>query len=625
MSISLNSLQCDLLVAGGGPAGVPCALAAARRGAKVILVQDRPVLGGNASSEIRMHIVGANCHGQRGTELEVEAREGGIIEEIRLETAVQNPQRCANILDLVLFNLCRREPNLTLLLNTTVVGATTNAQGAIESVRAVRESTEEHFEIAATLFVDCTGDGRLGVEAGAEYRRGREAKSEFGESLAQEKADRYSLGSSLLFTARKHDRPMPFIAPPWVRKITASDLKLRPAHGFSPEGEPTYEYGHWWLEWGGHLDTIKENEAIRDELLAILFGVWDHVKNSGEHPQSANWAMDWFSTIPGKRESRRFIGQYTLTQNDVEQSRAFDDAIAFGGWFIDTHPPEGFDAPTQEPCTQHWVEHLYDIPLRCCISRNVPNLMFAGRNLSATHIAFASTRVMATCAAVGQAVGVAAAYALENGIAANALAASPEAMETIQQRLLRDDLYLIGRTNCDPADLARRATVSASSEKPGAEARLVLSGQTRAVHGQGGAPFDRAAPGLHRWMSAPLKASGGYDADTPWIELAWPEPIQPSEIVLVFDTGLHRELILSPSDACQQKSIWGPQPETVKDYRIRVRDAEGAWRTAHEITGNYQRQCSHLLEAAGGVTALRVEVAATHGVPEARLCEIRVY
>ncbi|MCA9221878.1 MAG: FAD-dependent oxidoreductase [Planctomycetales bacterium] len=571
--LSIDDLVCDILVAGGGAAGVPCALAAARCGAKVILCHDRPVLGGNASSEIRMHIVGANGTGrfERGSELETEAREGGIIEEIRLENCVRNPQRSASMFDLILYDKCRAEPNLTLLLNTAVTGVEMDDHDPREIAFAIAErtSTEQRFRIQAQTFIDCTGDGRMALEAGAAFMRGRESRAEFKEPLALDKADPHQLGSTILITARKHDRPMPFVAPSWVRTFTKDDLRLR-WYAVPGDEEPTHEYGYWWAEWGGTLDTIKDNETIRDELLAITVGIWNHVKNGppgtppDEDPFNAShWALDWLGFVPGKRESRRFIGQHVLTQHDLESSQPFDDAIAFGGWSIDLHPPEGVDSPDEEPCVQHPLPYLYDVPLRSCVARDVTNLMFAGRNISATHVAFASTRVMATCAVIGQGVGTAAAIALEQSVRPQQIAASTELMEDIQQQLLRDDCFLIGKQNEDTGDLARVAVITASSEQSGAEARKVISGQTRSVHGVRGVAPDRARAGLQRWVSGP----GSLPA---WIQFEWPGPRSLQSIQLVFDTGMHRHLTLSHHDGYTAKMQWGrPQPETVRDYGSR--------------------------------------------------------
>ncbi|MBL9209786.1 MAG: FAD-dependent oxidoreductase [Opitutaceae bacterium] len=642
--VTAHHLDTELLVAGGGMSGLCVALAAARLGTKVTLVQDRSVLGGNASSEIRMHMVGATgLHA--GLPLVLEPREGGLIEEIRLELAVRNPQRSPAVADLILYELCRAEPNLTLLLNTTVVGARVEA-GRITEVVAERSSTEDRFVIAAAMFADCTGDGRLGVEAGAAFRRGREGRAEFGERLAPAAGDAKTLGSTILFQARRHDRPMPYVAPPWIRRFKAGDFTLRP---FGKSGSDLgLEYGYWWIEWGGCLDTLKDNERIRDELLAITLGVWNHIKNESGL-DVAHWALDWIGFVPGKRESRRFVGQHVLTEGDLFASRAFPDAIAFGGWPIDTHPPEGVDAPDVAPCTQNHLPWLYDIPLRSCVSPAVRNLFFAGRNLSATHLAFASTRVMATCAAVGQGVGTAAALALRAGVEPAAIAGDAALLEQIQQRLVRDDAYLVGVRNADGHDLARLAVVRASSEQPGGEARQVLSGQTRAVHGPAipvaaeaphgnqwqnvlqeletgkvhalytSAPPDRAFPGTHRWMSDP---QAGLPA---WLELRWAAPAAVREVQLIFDTGQHRFLTLSQADGYTRRMHWGaPQPETVRDYRIEVETPAG-WSVVHREQGNYQRRRAHRLAEPVATRALRIVVEATNGLDHARIFEVRVY
>ncbi|MFZ4779038.1 MAG: FAD-dependent oxidoreductase [Terrimicrobiaceae bacterium] len=610
------SLECDVLVAGGGLSGVCCALSAARNGAQVILVQDRPVLGGNASSEIRMHVVGADCHGNRGELLSCEAREGGLIEEIRLDLSVNNVQRSPSLFDVLLYDKCRSEKNLRLLLNATLRAVTQEGLRLVEA-EVSQETTEKVFRIRAKQFVDCTGDGRLGAEAGADFRMGREAESEFGESMALPVADLHTLGSSLLLTASRRETPTPFRKPAWARHFEAEDLAqrlhLRPGQEASGLG-----YGFWWLEWGGHLDTIRDNEEIRDELLAIVLGVWDHIKNSGLYPGVEFWALDWVGYVPGKRESRRFLGPHVLTQQDVQEAPAYPDSIAYGGWWIDLHPVGGVDAPSEPPCVQHHIDYIFDVPLRCCFSRNIPNLWMAGRNISATHVAFASTRVMATCALIGEGVGVAVAAAVRHGVDPADIVARPELIGEVQQTLLRQDAFLIGIPNRDPKDLARRAIVSASSEAADGPAANVLSGYTRSVHGKGGAPKGRAVAGTHRWISAPgLPAS---------LELRWKEPIVAREIRVVFDTGQHRELTFSLSEGTNRKILWGAgQPETAKDYQLVGIAPDGTEKELATVEDNYRRLCIHPLPEPTTLSALRLVVTATNGAPEARVLEVRVY
>jgi len=586
-NMALADLETDLLVAGGGLAGVCAAIAAARHGLRVVLLQDRSRLGGNSSSEVKMHVVGANCHkGRPGW------REGGLIEELRLEDAVRNPQRSWEMWDLLLYDKVVSEPNITLLLETVLYRAAVE-DGRIRHVLARCDKSEHIYRIRAPLYVDATGDSRLALEAGAEMRSGREARSEFGESLAPEKSDGETLGSSILFTSRDYGRPMPFRPPAWARKVTREHLRFRKI--------ASWEYGYWWIEWGGHLDTIRDNERIRHELLAIALGVWDYIKNSGDHPSSANWAMDWIGMMTGKRGSRRVLGDHILTQHDLMRG-TFDDAVAIGGWPMDDHPPGGFDRPDLPPNTVLRPPEVYGIPLRSLYSRNIANLMMAGRNISATHVAFTSARVMATCACIGQAVGTAASVCVKEKLAPRELARDAARVKRLQQLLLRDDQTLRGVRNEDEMDLARQARAAASSEEPHAPASNVLDGQVRDIPGKE----------IHQWQ-------GRLKDGSAWIELRWPKPVRISEVRITFDTGFQRELTLTSSESVHKGIIRGPQPETVRDY---VLEAQG--RELARVAGNYQRLRCHRFEPVE-TDRLRLTVTATNGSELARVFEIRCY
>jgi hypothetical protein len=591
--MTLVDLTCDVFVAGGGMAGVCAAIAAARHGAKVVLAQDRSRLGGNASSEVKMHIVGADNHGARPG-----WREGGLIEEFRLDDASNNPHRSFELWDLLLYDKIAAEPNITLLLDTTVFAAE-GANGLIRRVLARCDKTEHLYRVAASQFLDSTGDCRLGLEAGAELRVGRETKSEFGESLAYDVADRQTLGSSILFTARDYGRPVPFKAPTWARQVTKEMLKFR--------GVDSWEYGYWWIEWGGQLDSIRDNERIRFELLSIVLGVWDYIKNSGDKPASANWGMDWIGFVPGKRESRRLMGDYVLTQHDLEGKRGEpEDAVAIGGWPMDDHPPSGFDVWKEPPFRSIKLADVYSIPLRCLYSRNVHNLWMAGRNISASHAAFSSTRVMATCSVIGQAAGTAAALCAQNSVNPRQLYEDKPRLRTLQQTLLRDDQTIKGLKNEDPADLARTARVTASGSHDLSRPENVINGVVRDLGNE--------------WKNRWAVALGEEEA---WLQLSWDHPQRVREIQITFDTGFHRELTLSASDGVTRKMVRGPQPETVRDYRVE-RIASGQTHSLLAVTGNHQRLNRHRF-APVMADAIRIRFIATHGAPQARVFEVRVY
>ncbi|ROS78066.1 FAD dependent oxidoreductase [Curtobacterium sp. PhB130] len=443
----------DVVVVGGGLAGVSAAVAAARLGSSVALVTNRPVLGGNSSSEIRVWVVGATAHGTQRF-----ARETGIMGELFLENQYRNPQGNAVYWDQVVLDLVRAEPNVHLHLNTDVRTVRTSDDGGpttITSVTGWTMGSEIETTFTAPVFLDCTGDGLVGALAGAEYRIGREGRDEHGEDWAPEHADDELLGSSIFFSTHDTGRPEKFVAPSIAIDVSQTPILANRAIGTGDNG-----CNYWWIEWGGELDTVTDNEHIRDELWGVVYGIWDHIKNSGRF-DADSLTLDWVGAIPGKREYRRFVGDHTLTQQDLLTQRSFPDTVAFGGWSIDLHPVEGVYAETAG-AQQRYTDGTYDIPFRSLYSANVANLLVAGRNISASHIAFGSTRVMATCATQGQAAGTAAHLVARHGMTPRELGSDHIAM--LQQTLLREDAPLIGVRAVDAADLARRARISASSE-----------------------------------------------------------------------------------------------------------------------------------------------------------------
>jgi hypothetical protein len=448
----LLEVLADLVVVGGGLSGICAAITAARAGIKVVLVQDRPVLGGNASSEVRLWILGATSHMGNNNRW---AREGGVIDEILVENLWRNPEGNPVILDFLLLEKVKEEQRITLLLNTAVEDVELTATGSIAAVRAFCSQSQLTYRLAANLYCDASGDGVLGYLAGAAFRMGAESSAEFGELLAPTQEYGELLGNSLYFYSRDTGKPVSFVRPsyaleditrlPRYRQIKLSDSGCR----------------LWWLEYGGRLDTIHDTELIKWELWRVALGIWNYIKNSGEFPGSETLTLEWIGAIAGKRESRRFEGLYMMRQQDLVEQREQQDAVSFGGWAIDLHPADGVYSPLPS-CTQWHAKGVYQIPYRSMVSRNVSNLFLTGRIISASHVAFGSTRVMATCAHNGQAVGMASAICSERNILPADLLA-PDNLKELRRRLLRSGQYIPGVASDDPADLVRSADITASS------------------------------------------------------------------------------------------------------------------------------------------------------------------
>ncbi len=449
-----EELRADFVVVGGGAAGCCAAIAAARAGSSVVLVQDRPVLGGNASSEVRLWLLGATCHMGSNNRF---AREGGIIGEIFLENLWRNKEGNPLIFDTILLEWAVREPRLRLLLNTAVHSCSTDAgDGRITGVDAFCAQNSTAYRIEAPLFCDSSGDGILGFCAGAAFRMGAESQAEFGEANAPGGEFGRLLGHSLYFYSKDAGRPVAFVPPAFA----LSDIAAIPR--WRQFDSSTQGCRLWWIEWGGRFDTVHDTEAIKWELWKVVYGVWNHIKNSGRFPEAANLVLEWVGHIPGKRESRRFEGPCLLTQQDVVERRAHADVVAHGGWSIDLHPADGVYSDLNG--SYHLQsKSVYGIPYRCYYSRTVPNLFLAGRIISTTHVAFGTTRVMATCAVGGQAVGTAAALCRERGVAPAGISADPSLVRELQRRLLRAGQYLPGVALREDDDLAPQAAIRASS------------------------------------------------------------------------------------------------------------------------------------------------------------------
>ncbi|UVI27296.1 FAD-dependent oxidoreductase [Paenibacillus spongiae] len=461
--------QYDIVVCGGGLSGFCAAVAAARQGVRVCIVQDRPVFGGNSSSEIRVPPQGA-------ASFHAYARETGIISELLIEERARNHEQPTwdngwinSVWDLVQYDMAMATPNLTFHLNTSITKVIMRDERTIEAVVGRVSHAETVLTLRAHTFIDCTGDGIVAALAGCEWRMGTEGRGEFGEPHAPEQASDAVMGNSIHFKAKDTGHPVPFAAPPWAVQYDDPDF-------FYKQGRWPGEIrsGYWWIELSVPWHTIYDNEKLRHELTRHVLGIWDWIKNKDPELKiaAANYALDWVGQVPGKRESRRIMGQYLMTEHDPLNKTIFSDEIAYGGWFIDLHEPGGLLAPYSEKAAAevggagvHMSKSYvgpYGIPLRILIAKEMNNLMMAGRNVSVTHAALGTVRVMGTTAVMGQAAGTAAAWAVRSGLSAREV---PErAVRDVQQALLRDGCFLPNVVNEDPHDLARTASASASSE-----------------------------------------------------------------------------------------------------------------------------------------------------------------
>lgn len=417
-----NAGDYDFVVVGGGMAGCCAAVSAARLGCRVALIHDRPVLGGNNSSEVRVGLSGL-------VHQEPYPRLGDLVDEIgpighwnlyeakrapdlprskqvlaTIETFPEKKQHNAgpasNYEDEQKLRVARAEPNLRLFLSTRAV-SDEKAGDRLTAVigRDIISGRERRFR--GRLFADCTGDGNVGFLAGADFRVGRESQAETGESLAPEEPDRLVMGVSVQWYSVAEDKPSTFPDCPWALRFTEETAK--PLHR-----------GDWDWETGMNLDQVNDIERIRDHALRAAYGYWAFLKNHSSRKQDfANRRLAWVAAIGGKRESRRLLGDVVLCQQDVEEQRAFPDACVTTTWGLDLHYPNPENSryfPGEEFRSIAKIKRIkpYAIPYRCLYSRNVDNLMMAGRDISVTHVALGTIRVQRTTGMMGEVLGMAA-------------------------------------------------------------------------------------------------------------------------------------------------------------------------------------------------------------------------
>lgn len=556
-----KEIHADVCVVGGGLAGVCAAISAARHGAKVVLMQDRPMLGGNSSSEIRMWVSGA---GSRVRNLQ----ETGLMEEILLENMYRNPTRNFSIWDSVLYEKVKAETNIVLLLNCACCFAECE-KNVINNVTGFQLTTYTWQKVYADTFIDCSGDSILAELSDAEYMVGRESKERFGEEWGLDKPDKKTMGMSIMIQAHETDHKCDFIAPEWAYTYrTDEEMHYKPHNSLKDIGTNFY-----WIELGGEADSIHDTEEIRDELLKIAYGVWDHIKNQGDHGAD-NWELDFIGFLPGKRESRRYVGDYILTQQDVEAGRSFPDEVAYGGWQIDNHLPGGFNMSGKDGfhLQKKRLTEPYGIPFRSLYSANVKNLMFAGRNISASHIAFATVRVMATCGVTGQAVGTAAALMKKYGMDARTLCR--EKITELQDVLMQDDCFL--------PHFKRKISPLCTADNLFAEwgdASVLLNGTERKIWGNDNG----------YWGMVNRAVTYKFDKAT-----------RLSEFRLIVDSDLDREYTegnpagLNISATLFRRidynyTTYGFPKCMLKSFKIEVLDENEEWKTVYETHSNHQR------------------------------------
>ena len=584
-------LDCDVLVAGGGLSGICAAIAAAREGAKVVLVQNRSRLGGNSSMEVKMHPLGINPE-------KTGFREAGILEEIKLKNSVENPDHSWAVWDCMLYDKVRCEKNITLLLDTTVYGADVE-NSLITKAYARCDLSLTNYIISAKQFIDCTGDSRLAIEAGAEVMTGRDGSEKYGESLAGHFTKDEHLCCSMMFTSVDVGHEVKYTPPSWAKKITAEHLKFRDPAKWG------FNYGYWFLSFGGKLDTVRDMEVIRRELLAILHGVWNYVKNVAKYPEAKNRVLDFVAMFPARRDTYRISGYDIFTQHDIEGKWAErSDQIITVGWPMEDQPSDGFYF-NGKPAIYGGSTAFYNLPLTAMYSKDIKNLFMAGRNMNTSHIAFTSTRVMNIGALAGEVVGNAAVKCVRENINPRQLGTDATKLNELRQKLLKNGNILVNYKNEDPNDLVLKSKASATSCANG----------TSADNAKNGITYDFKDEVKNRWQAEISKQ--------PELAFTWEKQVEISQVRLNLDTG-SRFLTQSEERGIVAKMLAGVQPETLRDFDIIVVDENNVEKLVASVRDNYQKLVVLDFKTVKAKT-LKVKCLTTNGDANASIFEVRAY
>lgn len=579
--ITEKELEADFVVVGGGLSGICAAVSAARHGVKTILIQDRPVLGGNASSEMRMGICGSKSS---------HTYEAGILEEMQLKNFYYNPQQRYTMWDDVMYGTVIEEPNITLLLNSSVNDLVMDGD-RIAAVKAWNGNAYTKYTVRGKMFADCSGDGILRL-SGAKWRMGREYPEEFNEYLMQQGGDEHTMGNSILMQFHKTDVDLPFRAPDWAYHFTDADfesLKLknevRKFGQFTDEQlastttfvikgvdgrdslklnykiiNRVHDNNFWWCEFGGSMNTIADANEIQLELKKIAYGIWEYMKN---HPDGRGngFELDWIGSVAGKRESIRYVGPHLLNQSDVMSGGHFPNNVAYGGWTLDDHDFHGFHSNGLANA-EFYPPVPYGIPFSTMYSVNVPNLVFAGRNISATHMGLSSTRVMATCALIGQAVGTAVSIALRENVTPAVVDA--EYISELQATLEDDDCMI-------PFRWRKVSDLTAIAETL-PENQILKNGIDRDWIDEDGNKVDNGV-----WVAA--------DGD---ITYSWKKPVAISGARLIFDSEfIYRgKRMRKLEGTMERKDMPGM---LARSFKLEACDKKGNWTTVYEDNNNILR------------------------------------